>query len=297
MKKCLFTAISIVLISACVFAANFNNLKPELVTTYHSEISGNAKPTDDTTNYKCDLVNLQRDTIYYNNHHKFGDTINVYTACIKEYPKKEYLYNNRGNIYKMLKQYDKAMADYDKAISLDSNYISPLVGKMSIYLMTTKFDDALSTSDKILKIDPKVDSVYYQRGIIYEVKNDYDNALKNYNLAIKYEPKRNPAAYHYRGNIYFKKEDFKSAIKDYKKSLDCYKNAAKNNVALIDYSAGDVYHDLGVAYVKVEDYEKALACLYGATKYYEKAGNKKSLKETEKYLIEVYDYYQSIKKK
>ena len=68
-------------------------------------------------------------------------------------------------------------------------------------------------------------------------------------------------------------------------------------MALIDYSAGDVYHDLGVAYVKVEDYEKALACLYGATKYYEKAGNKKSLEETEKYLIEVYDYYQSIKKK
>ena len=258
MKKALIILFSCLLISACVFAAGYNNHRPEVVTTYHSDITGNSKPTDATKGYKCDLSTLQKDTIYYNNHHQFGDTIKVYTACIKEYPEKEYLYNNRGNIYKMLKQYDKALVDYEKAISINPKYLSPYSGKMSIYLMTTKFEDALAISGEILKLEPKLDNIYYQRGMIYSVKNDYDKALENYNLAIKYEPKRNPGAYHYRGNIYFQKGDYKAAIKDYKKSIDCYKNAVKNDVALIDYSAGDVYHDLGIAYIRVEDYEKAI---------------------------------------
>jgi len=297
MRKFLIIFFSITLLSVCaICVAKGNNQKPSVYNTYNTDIDGNHKITSNTRGYKCDLSTLRRDTLYYNNHHQFGDTINIYSICIKEYPEKANLYNNRGNVYKMLKEYDKALADYEKAIALDTGYLSPYSGKMSVYIMQSKFEEALKFSDKILKLEPKSANVYYQRGTIYFLKKDYDNALKNYNLAIKYDPKRIPSAYFYRGNVYFKKEDYNSAIKDYKKSIDCYRSAEKNNVALIDYSVGEVYYNLGIAYIRIEDYEKALGCLVVANKYYEAAGDKATQKAIEELIVNVYNYNKSIKK-
>lgn len=270
--------------------------KIQIKQTYNSNITGNSNPTDSTIGYVCDLKTLQRDTIYYNNHHQFGDTIKIHSVCIKEYPEKENLYNNRGNVYKMLKDYDRALADYDKAISLNSKYISPYTGKMSVFLMTLQFDKALEISNKILKLDPKSANAYYQRGIIYTALKDYDNAMKNFNLAIKYDPVCNPSAYFYRGNVYFRKRDYKSAIKDYKKSIECYKNAEKNNVYLLDYSAGEVFYNLGRAYIMVENYQNAIGCLDAAYKHYEAAGNKLAQKEIAELIVKVGEHYKNLDK-
>lgn len=290
-KKFVFVLLSFIFASSVVLA---QDVSPSVNTTYSTTITGNSKPTEATKGYKCDLSTLQRDTMLYNSKHQFGDVIKIYTVCIKKYPDKEYLYNNRANVFKMMKKYNRALKDYDKAIELNPKYLSPYNGKMSVYMLNKNFDKALEFSESVIKAHPKFDGIYYQRGFIYQLIGDNDKALENYSLAIKYEPRRNPAAYNYRGLIYFAKGNYKAAIKDLKKSIKCFENSVKNNVAVIDYSAGDVYYNLGIAYIRAENYKKAITCLVVASKYYEAAGNSEQYKETVDLLEKVYSYYKSI---
>lgn len=140
-------------------------------------------------------------------------------------------------------------------------------------------------------------NTYYQRGIIYYEKNNDDEALKNFDLALKYDPKNHPAAYYYRGNIYSKKEDYNAAIKDYEKSIKIYLKTTKNDVASIDDSVGDVYHNMGIAYIRLGNFDKALTCLIGATRYYKAYGNEQALKETEELVTILYNNMKNIKQK
>ena len=61
----------------------------------------------------------------------------------QSHPKDAEAYNERGNTYYDLQQYDKALADYSKAI----------------------------------EIDPYFAKAYYNRGIIYDDLQQYDKAL------------------------------------------------------------------------------------------------------------------------
>lgn len=275
---------SVTIVSACA-------KKLPVVHTYNSSITGNNDVTDSTKDYVCNLATIKRDTLYYNNHHQFGDVIKIYSTCIEQYPEKEALYNNRGNVYKLIKEYDKAIADYEKAIELKPRYLYAYQGKMSALLMLSRFDEALSLSDDILKIDAKLGNIYYQRGVIYSLKNDNINALKNYKLAIKYEPEQIPFVYSDVGDIYYENQDYKQAIENYHKSIECLKKAEKNNVYLLDYSAGDVFYKLGLAYIMVSDYAKAIGCLDVAYKHYEAAGNKDKQKKVVDLIIKVGEYY------
>lgn len=48
------------------------------------------------------------------------------TEALELKPNWEYPYNNRGNAYLGLKQYERAIQDYDKAIQLNPNYVNAI---------------------------------------------------------------------------------------------------------------------------------------------------------------------------
>ena len=59
-------------------------------------------------------------------------------------------YSSRGIAYAKRREYDQAIADYDKAIDLD----------------------------------PKYAKAYYQRGYVYDIKGEHDRAMADYNKAM-----------------------------------------------------------------------------------------------------------------
>ena len=59
-------------------------------------------------------------------------------------------YSSRGVAYAKRREYDQAIADYDKAIDLD----------------------------------PKNAKAYYQRGYVYDIKGEHDRAMADYNKAM-----------------------------------------------------------------------------------------------------------------
>ena len=72
--------------------------------------------------------------------------------------------NNRGLAYADKEDYDRAIADYDKA----------------------------------LELDPKDATAYNNRGFTYDKKGDYDKAIADYNKALELDPK-DATAYNNRG--------------------------------------------------------------------------------------------------
>ncbi len=51
------------------------------------------------------------------------------------------------------------------------------------------YDKALADYNKAIELDPKFATAYYNRGFVDADKKDYDKALADYNKAIELDPK------------------------------------------------------------------------------------------------------------
>ena len=239
---------------------------------YDSSQDFYSSKTDFSENYSCNLDELEELSISLFKQKKFTDLEVVYNKCIEIYPNIPYLYNNRANLYKMLKKYDLALIDYEKSISLDKNYKSPYLGKASLFVVTSKEDEAIEILNEIIKKYSNEASAYYYKGLALFFKNDKENALKNFTLAIKYAKDTIRSAYYYRGNLYaFYKEDYKKALADYTKCINIAKKNSINHIHLT--SSAEVYENRAIAYYKLGDYNNMIKDFLQAIVLYEKEGD------------------------
>ncbi len=119
-----------------------------------------------------------------------------YTVPIPEY---SYGYLRRGYCYEGQKQWDLALADYNKAIQLSPRYAI----------------------------------TYYNRGNFYERQKQWDLALFDYNKAIQTSP-QNASAYSSRAMFYLKRGNRKKGIQDLRKAAHLTKSQNNNNTALYE---------------------------------------------------------------
>lgn len=279
----------ILCLSCCAnITDNYNNLK-SLTQSYNTDdintkdTTLNSNKIDDleklVKRYDYDLNFLKYISIECFNRQQYNTIIEIYTIYIKKYPQNECLYNNRGNIYKMLKKYDEAIEDYKKALSLNPKYVSPYIGEMNLYIMKGNDDKVLEITNKIIELEPKYNDAYYWRGVVFYNKRKYSNALNDFNLAIKFGLKNNQALYYLKGNILLMNNHYKLAIKNYRESIKIFnarKEFIRDNVAI-----ADVYYNLGISYIRIGKFKKAKESLITAAEYYKNLENKNNLKEVE----------------
>jgi len=98
-------------------------------------------------------------------------------------------YSNRGFAYYNKGQYDRAIANYDKAIKLDPKFAIAYNNRGIAYGQKGDDDRAFADFDTAIKLDPKSADTYYNRGIVYGQKGDYDRAIADFDTAIKLDPK------------------------------------------------------------------------------------------------------------
>ena len=76
-----------------------------------------------------------------------------YSEAIRLNPKGSGAYNNRGNIYRGLRQHQQAIADYDEAIRLDPNNVLYLKNRADVYRSAGEYDRAISDYQKALTLN------------------------------------------------------------------------------------------------------------------------------------------------
>ncbi len=176
----------------------------------------------------------------------------------------ERIYNGRGNAYKGLGRIPEALADYEKAIALNPEYLEGYNNRGNAYEALGRIPEALADYEKVIALNPKDPEGYKNSGYMYYLQNNYEEALHRYNTAIGLAPDyvnaytnrgvllqvmgrhaeafsdydrtvqlapRNPLSYSNRASANFFLDKFQEALDDYDKilSLD-----AKDNQALLN---------------------------------------------------------------
>jgi len=206
----------------------------------------------------------------------------------KVYPYLPFSYNNLGYFYQRWeKNYDKALAEYNTAVKMDSTYYQAwsnlgvvynntgkmeqavvyfskslkykpdnndaLIGRANSLSAINKFGESLPDYNNYIRIKPDDPKAYVWRGIALSKTGHNDEAMADFEQSRKLDP-GNYEVYYWMGLIYYQKNDFKTAI-DY---LD--------KAVSLDDKQGDVYSWRGLARYKlkmldasIEDFNKAIS--------------------------------------
>ncbi len=148
-----------------------------------------------------------------------------------------YPYYNRGNAYRNQQKYDQAIADYSKAIDLDLKYAYAYRSRGLAYANQQKYDEAIADYSKAIELDSKFANAYNNRGIAYDDLKEYPKAIADYSKAIELDPKY-ANAYHNRGNAYYNQQEYAQAIADYSKTIEL-----DPKYATAYYNRGNVYYN------------------------------------------------------
>jgi lipoprotein NlpI len=149
-----------------------------------------------------------------------------YNEAITFDPKYAIAYNSRGNAYYAKADYDRAIADHTEAIRLDQKYAIAYNSRGNAYYANADYDRAIADYSEVIGLDPKYAVAYNSRGNAYHAKGAYDRAIADYDEAVELDPKY-AMAYNGRGNTYKDKGDLDRAISDYSYAIE---NDPKNSI-------------------------------------------------------------------
>lgn len=145
----------------------------------------------------------------------YQGAIDDYTAGLRYAPEDRTFLNNKAIAEVQLKKYDDAEKSFEKLIALHPNYYNGYMSRSQFYLETGDTIKALADIDKAISIDKYMSGAYAQRAIIKVLYDaDYDSALADMNEALRLDPKE-VSYYFNRARIKYHQDDLQGAMADY----------------------------------------------------------------------------------
>ena len=188
-------------------------------------------------------------------------------------------YNNRGVAYHELKQYERAIEDFNKAIELDPNLADGYYNRGFTYHELKQYERAIEDYNKAIELNPKYAVAYNNRGLAYGELKEHERAIEDYNKAIELDPNL-ADAYNNRGGAYGRLKQYEKAIEDFSKAIElnpkyagayynrgvAYREIKEHERAIEDYNKAielnpkdaDAYNNRGNAYREIKEHERAI---------------------------------------
>jgi tetratricopeptide (TPR) repeat protein len=106
-----------------------------------------------------------------------------YTRAIELDPKDAVAYNNRGANYNAMGEYEKAEADYTRAIELDPKDAVAYNNRGANYNAMGEYEKAEADYTRAIELDPDYAGAYFNRGNNYNAMGEYEAALMDFEHA------------------------------------------------------------------------------------------------------------------
>jgi tetratricopeptide (TPR) repeat protein len=154
------------------------------------------------------------------------------------------LYSEQGWACFYLQSYQQAIADFERALELDSRCASAYNGRGWAYLNLTQYQQAKLDFDRALELDPNEAGAYNGRGQIYRAFKEHRQAKADFDRWIKVSPK-NAYAYFQHGRTCTDLKEYQQAIADFDRALE------------LDPSVYAAYKGLRQVYVELKEHQQA----------------------------------------
>jgi tetratricopeptide (TPR) repeat protein len=163
-------------------------------------------------------------------------------------PNDAVLYNQRGDAYDDLHQYQRAIEDYDQAIRLDPGNVEAYSCGSYYYQSYRKFRHGVEDYEPpVIRLSPCLHSPYFNRGnVYYFALKQYQRAIDDYDQAIHFAPE-DAIAYYNRAELYHLLKQDDHAIQDYTQAI---------RLDFLDEELA--YYARGLAYQELKQYDAAL---------------------------------------
>lgn len=112
----------------------------------------------------------------------FAGAVEKFTASIAA-PETAAAHLERGNAYQELGKAELALADWSRAIELDSGLAEAFTARATHYRVKGDAAKALPDLNQSIQLDPTVDG-YFQRGQVYAALGQWSKAIEDYDRAI-----------------------------------------------------------------------------------------------------------------
>jgi tetratricopeptide (TPR) repeat protein len=93
-------------------------------------------------------------------------------------------YQDRAEGYRLSKEYDLALADFERAIKIDSQIAYPYLNRAEVWRLKGQYDQVIADATQAIRLDPALNASYAIRGMAYKeigaiakAREDFDHAL------------------------------------------------------------------------------------------------------------------------
>ncbi|MBI3103780.1 tetratricopeptide repeat protein [Candidatus Daviesbacteria bacterium] len=133
-----------------------------------------------------------------NTHNNLGDVygrwgdkqraLQEFQTAISLKPNYADAYHNLANTYRELNQLDLALENYQKAIEFNPNLWQSYQNIAALYFQNKQYDKALEYIQKAIQVNPKNINLYNNLGIVYLVSGDKEKAKQIFNQILSADP-------------------------------------------------------------------------------------------------------------
>ncbi len=148
----------------------------------------------------------------------YGDALASLEKAEKDIPKKDkefiaLVFSLRGNVYKALEEYDKALTNYGNAIKTCPDNKDLWENRAQLYYDLKQYDQSDKDFEKIIELDPSGVIGYMGKGRNANMQKKYEDAIRIFDQVAKLHGKDYSSCYSFRAEAY-------ASLKQYEKAAD-----------------------------------------------------------------------------
>lgn len=140
------------------------------------------------------------------------------TEMIEKNPQDPFTYFGRGTLYFLVKDFEKAVTDFNMAIGLQPTSMF-YTNRGLVYFYMGKDTAALADLTTAIALDSTDAWAFYNRGLVYHRMDDYKSSLKDYLHAIELG-REDPEIYYAKAVVLYHLDKYGEALSDINKAIE-----------------------------------------------------------------------------